>query len=249
MSDEGPRLVRRRGAEEPHSRPTSLDATRELGYFLEQAARDRAESLTKRVEGALPMKLRAFRWHHVLQLPTGSCRYEAIAGELYTTPLPSASHQLVSKRLEKALGHLLEESERGVVFHAPFGVEFPDSEEGVEPDILFVSRDRLNLFTDAGFVGPPDLVVEILSPSTARRDRKEKLELYRRQGVPEYWVVDPVGNAVEGWRFAEGPDPERFDVTLPVRVGDERVGTLDLARIFDPDLMTGSPDLPNGDER
>lgn len=85
--------------------------------------------------------------------------------------------------------------------------------------------------------GAPDLVVEILSPSTGDRDRGVKLRLYRRQGVSEYWLVDPEAQAVEVWQLggsgAEGEAThERFADHLPVRVGGERLGEIDLEEVL-----------------
>jgi Uma2 family endonuclease len=74
----------------------------------------------------------------------------------------------------------------------------------LEPDLVFVRAERAHLVGDRGLEGAPDLVVEILSPSTEYRDRGIKLERYRHFGVPEYWIVDLDGRAVELWRLREG---------------------------------------------
>ncbi len=99
-----------------------------------------------------------------------------------------------------------------------------------------MSGERLGIIGDASLRGVPDLVVEILSPSTAGRDRTIKLELYERQGVPEYWIVDPDEGVVDVWRFGEEPSHERFSGTLPVRLGAEDVGVIDLEAMFAADL-------------
>ena len=80
--------------------------------------------------------------------------------------------------------------------------------------------------------GPPDLVIEILSPSTASRDLKLPLRLYERQGVPEEGSLYPEEDAVAVWRFGADPEYERFTERLPVRVGDETVGDIDLSEVF-----------------
>lgn len=80
--------------------------------------------------------------------------------------------------------------------------------------------------------GAPDLVVEILSPSTAHRDRGIKLDLYARHGVPQYWIADPVDDVVDVWRFADEQGHERFSGELPVRLGRERLGLIDLDEVF-----------------
>ena len=76
--------------------------------------------------------------------------------------------------------------------------------------------------------------IEILSPSTASRDRTIKVELYERQGVGEYWIVDPHEHFVEVWRFGDDSWCERFTTTLPVQLGTERVGVIDLRAVFSP---------------
>ena len=171
-------------------------------------------------------------WDHVQQLPDDGNRYEAIAGELYVTPAPSVRHQRISKRLSLALHRILEQSGLGEVFSAPLGVRFPSTGEGVQPDLLFVSRDRRAIVATDELKGPPDLVVEILSPTTAGRDTGLKRLLYERQGVAEYWIVDPEAKTVDVWRFGSDPRTERFVDALPVRLGTESVGEIDLARVF-----------------
>ena len=182
------------------------------------------------------MPLPSITWQDVQQMPDDGNRYEAIEGDLYVTPAPTFRHQRVSWRLGKALDRLLEEPGHGVVVQAPFGVEFPATGEGIQPDLLFVSEARRGIISNAWISGAPDLVVEILSPSTASRDRGLKLRLYERQGVREYWIVDPDENVVDVWRFGEEPAHERFEGTLPVRLGAEEVGVIDLEAVFVADL-------------
>lgn len=172
-------------------------------------------------------------WHDVLTMPEDGNRYEAIGGELYVTPPPKNRHQWILTNLLIALVDLLMKPGHGRVFTAPIGVEFPGSDEGVQPDILFVSKQRLAIVTEDWIRGAPDLVIEILSPSTARRDRTVKRELYRRHGVAEYWIVDPDAKQVELWRFAAAAEPERRTERVPVRLGEQTVGEIDLASIFD----------------
>jgi Uma2 family endonuclease len=107
-------------------------------------------------------------------------------------------HQRVVKRLVVALDNFVETHDLGEVFVSPFDVLF-DEGDYLEPDVLFVRKDRADVVTDRGIDGPPDLVVEVLSPSTESRDRGIKLERYRHYGVPEYWIVDPDEQTVEVW--------------------------------------------------
>ena len=180
------------------------------------------------------MALAQITWQDVQQLPDDGNRYEAIEGELYVTPAPSLRHQRISKRLERALYALVEDSGLGEVLHAPVGVEFPATGEGVQPDILVISRARSAILADPWVRGAPDFVIEILSPTTARRDREVKRKLYERQGVQAYWIVDPEAAAVEVWSFGEEPSFQRFTEALPVRLMGEECGDMDLAEIFRP---------------
>lgn len=174
-------------------------------------------------------------WHDALLAPEDGRRYEAIGGELHVTPAPSVRHQRVSSNLEAALHRLLVEPGHGLLLHAPVGVEFPGTGEGVQPDIVFISRERLHIVGEDWIRGAPDLVIEILSPGTAGRDRDLKRKLYGREGVAQYWIVDPETETVEVWRFADGAEePEVYSASLPVRLGALEFGTIALKDIFPP---------------
>ena len=117
-------------------------------------------------------------------------RYELIEGELYMTPSPITNHQRISGRIEFELRKFVAENDCGEVFDAPYDVYF-DDENVVQPDILFISKDRLNIIGDKNLQGAPDLVIEILSESNAYRDLIQKKKLYARHSVKEYWIVVP----------------------------------------------------------
>jgi Uma2 family endonuclease len=146
------------------------------------------------------------RWTYAefARLPSeGSTRYEVVDGEVCVTPSPTSRHQRIVGKLVTLLTAFAESHRLGATFPAPLDVLLGDGDY-VQPDILFILKGRPNLLTDRGVEGPPDLVVEILSPSTAARDRGIKLERYRLYGVAEYWIVDPDADTVEVWRLAEG---------------------------------------------
>ena len=122
--------------------------------------------------------------------------YELLDGELLMTPAPNLKHQSVQVRLGRRLGQFIEEHALGEFFFAPCDVVLSDTDV-VQPDLLFVSREREHLLSNGDNVrGAPDLVVEILSPGTADRDRGYKRALYARHGVTEYWLVDPAAETV-----------------------------------------------------
>ena len=131
-------------------------------------------------------------------------RYELLDGELLLTPAPNLKHQRVQLRLGIRLGQFIEERGLGEFFFAPCDVVLSDTDV-VQPDLLFVSRERAHLLTGGDNVrGAPDLVVEILSPATAERDRGYKRALYARHGVTEYWLVDPAAETVAILRLRGG---------------------------------------------
>jgi Uma2 family endonuclease len=132
-----------------------------------------------------------------LALPEDGRRYELIHGELIdVSEGASRAHQRFVALLGARLVLFAESKGVGEVYFAPFDV-FLTIEDVYEPDILFVSRARLSLMRKDGVHGAPDLVVEVLSPSTGGRDRMVKLALYAKAGVPEYWIVDPEGRTLE----------------------------------------------------
>ncbi|MDE0199444.1 MAG: Uma2 family endonuclease [Caldilineaceae bacterium] len=117
-------------------------------------------------------------------------RYELLSGELVMSPSPKEIHQYILGRLFLRLGTFIYGRNLGRVYCAPFDVVLSDTDV-VQPDLLFVSNSRESIITEEDVRGAPDLVVEILSPATAERDRTVKLDLYARYGVREYWIVDP----------------------------------------------------------
>ncbi|MDA1348732.1 MAG: Uma2 family endonuclease [Chloroflexi bacterium] len=135
-----------------------------------------------------------FTYQDYLQLPEGE-RKELIEGEFYMTPSPSLWHQDVVIDLGSAMRRYVNARQLGRVTVAPFDVIF-DEENVVQPDILFVSNERMAGLEKGRMHGAPDLVVEILSPSTADRDLTYKLKLYARHDVREYWTVDPESRTV-----------------------------------------------------
>ncbi|MBU1487884.1 Uma2 family endonuclease [bacterium] len=123
-------------------------------------------------------------------------RYELIEGELIMTPAPIPRHQRISGMLEFELREFVTENDLGEVFDAPIDV-YLDNKNVFQPDLLFISKERLNIIGEKNIQGPPCLVIEILSESTAYRDLVLKKRLYAKFGVKEYWIVDPGEELVE----------------------------------------------------
>jgi len=129
-------------------------------------------------------------------------RYELLDGELVMVPSPSIRHQRVSRNLFGILNAYLRESEPGEVLYAPCDV-YLGINDVVQPDIVYISKERSQIIGEEEIQGAPDLVVEILSPSSAPRDRVYKRTLYARYGVREYWLIDPQAKTVEVLRLGE----------------------------------------------
>jgi Uma2 family endonuclease len=128
--------------------------------------------------------------------PDDGNRYEVIDGELYVSPPPVREHQHASGELQYRIRHYLEDHPIGLLYAAPFGVILTGV-NGVQPDLVYVSNERRAVLTHQGISGAPDLVVEILSPSTRTRDRGIKLRAYAAAEVPHYWIADPRARTVE----------------------------------------------------
>ena len=122
-------------------------------------------------------------------------RYELLDGKLILLDSPSRDHQSVRMHLLFDMYAFVNENDLGWVYGAPFDVLFTDTDV-VQPDILFISREREHILTPANVQGAPDLIVEILSPSSSTRDWRAKRELYAAHGVREYWIVDPTNRIV-----------------------------------------------------
>jgi len=123
-------------------------------------------------------------------------RYQLLDGEMILAPSPTDKHQRLLANLYRAVHSYVEAGNLGQVRFAPLDVVLSEYDVA-QPDLMFVSNERLSVFTEANLQGAPDLVVEILSPSTAGYDQGYKRALYARHEVKEYWLVDPDAETVE----------------------------------------------------
>ena len=137
-----------------------------------------------------------------LLFPDDGKRHEIIDGDHYVTPAPKTKHQKVSFNLTVAIGSFVKQRGLGLVLAAPSDVILSD-ENVVQPDLLFVSTARASLVTEDNIRGAPDLVVEIISETTRKKDEVTKRKLYERFGVQEYWVMDPELETVKIFRRAQ----------------------------------------------
>ncbi|MEQ1759445.1 MAG: Uma2 family endonuclease [Vicinamibacterales bacterium] len=135
-----------------------------------------------------------------VHFPDDGQRHELIDGEHYVTPSPNMRHQVILGNLHFLIRQYLEGQPLGRVFLSPFDVVFTDFDV-VEPDLLYMSHQRAGeILTSKHVRGTPELVIEIGSPSTRSRDETIKRRLYEREGVSEYWFVDPEIDVVRVYR-------------------------------------------------
>jgi len=139
-----------------------------------------------------------------LLFPDDGQRHELIDGEHYVTPSPASVHQRIVGNIYFRMRRFLEGSPVGEAFLAPFDVVF-GTHDVVEPDLLYIAAARRRDILTAQHVrGVPDLVIEVGSPGTRKRDETIKRRLYERTGVQEYWVVDPELEVVRVYRLDGG---------------------------------------------
>jgi Uma2 family endonuclease len=138
-----------------------------------------------------------------VHFPDDGKRHELIDGEHYVTASPNVRHQGILGNLYLVIGNWIEANPIGRVFMAPLDVVL-SSWDVVEPDLLYLSNERAaQTLTPANVRGVPELVVEIASKGTRRRDETIKRRLYDRSGVSEYWVVDPAIDVIRVYRREE----------------------------------------------
>ena len=136
------------------------------------------------------------------QISNDENRYEVIDGVLYMSPSPIVRHQQISLNLSLRLATWAKEAKAGKILYAPMDVVLSEHNI-VQPDILFVSNERLSIIKDKNIRGAPTLLIEILSEGNRRHDEVRKRVLYESFGVQEYWVVDPVLETIKVYRLEE----------------------------------------------
>ena len=138
-----------------------------------------------------------------VSFPDDGKRHELIHGEHYVTPAPLTKHQRISVNLVSAIHHHCQQTKAGQIFSAPTDVIFTETDV-VQPDLLYIAKDQDHVVTRENIQGAPDLIVEILSDSTRRRDERLKRTLYEQHGVREYWIIDPELDTIKILRLQDG---------------------------------------------
>ena len=139
------------------------------------------------------------------EMPQGPPYYQVIEGDLVMSPSPNTFHQNITGNIYFLLRQHLSKNPVGEVFMAPLDVFLSDVNV-YQPDVIFVSNERRSIIRDHGIEGAPDLVVEALSPATARYDKGSKRKLYARTGVKELWLVDPETQTIQVYLLAKDPE-------------------------------------------
>jgi Uncharacterized protein conserved in cyanobacteria len=164
-------------------------------------------------------------------MPDDGNRYEVIGGVLeLMSPSPTAGHQSILSELIDALRQSCKTDY--LIYFAPLDVILSDT-NAVQPDAMMIRRSRKSIVTSRGVEGPPDLVAEVLSPGSRKKDRLKKMAVYEKHGVPEYWIVDPETRTLEQYRLN---GLERLETDRIVR--RRRVGRLKQAPLR---LLLGQP--------
>jgi Uma2 family endonuclease len=130
------------------------------------------------------------------QLPDDGKRYELISGEVHLTPAPNTKHQFVVHNLDISLSPYVQKNKLGEVWEAPLDVRLAEG-TALQPDLVFVANRRAEIVREEFIAGAPDLVVEVLSASTAVHDGATKLPIYAAASVPEVWLIDSQAKTVE----------------------------------------------------
>ncbi|MFC1757862.1 Uma2 family endonuclease [Planctomycetota bacterium] len=143
-----------------------------------------------------------FGYREYCGLPEDGNRHEIIGGDHVMNPAPNTYHQRISVNLCFQLYAKVQQPGLGIVFSAPTDVQLGEYDI-VQPDLLVVMNSQRNIVTPTKVKGAPDLIVEIISPSTEQADRTRKKDLYCRSGVSEYWIVVPDDHQLEQWVLDE----------------------------------------------
>lgn len=140
--------------------------------------------------------LKKLTYQDYLQIPDDNLRHEIIDGHHFVTSSPVTNHQGISGNLSFILFQWVKAHQLGQVYTALIDVVLSKTDILV-PDLIFISKSRLQIITEKNIQGAPDLIVEILSPSTSKRDLGIKKKTYEKFGVEHYWIADPVQKTVQ----------------------------------------------------
>jgi Uma2 family endonuclease len=130
-------------------------------------------------------------------LPDDSMRYEVIEGNLYMSPAPLPRHQIILGEIYARFRQFAREQDRGQVIFAPIDVVLDPGAVTVQPDLVYVAKENLDIIQETNIWGVPDLLLEVVSPGNVAHDRKTKYHAYAAAGVREYWIVDADAQTID----------------------------------------------------
>ncbi|HEX9973494.1 MAG TPA: Uma2 family endonuclease [bacterium] len=139
---------------------------------------------------------KVYSYQDYFELPDDGNKYEIIEGELIMSPAPYTIHQEVMLNIAVELVNFVRKTKIGKIYVAPTDVVISDINV-VQPDILFITSEKLQIITAKNIKGVPDLIIEIISPATGYYDLSGKKDIYEKFGVREYWTVDPMKQRVD----------------------------------------------------
>jgi Uma2 family endonuclease len=177
-----------------------------------------------------PAKVR-LTYDDFILFPDNGKRHELIDGDHIMTPAPSVRHQRIVRKIGNIFNEYLTKTGEGEIFYAPVDV-FLSEWDIVEPDLVIIKKDNMSIIHEKYIKGPPDLIIEILSPATKDNDLRLKKHLYEKYGVTEYWIVDPEINNVQQYIVKDGKYIPRGTYTNRITSHVFPSLLIDLSRIF-----------------
>jgi len=152
----------------------------------------------------MSVQTRLYTYEDLRRMPDDGKRYELIGGVIDVAPALARPHQRLVSYLQIIVGSYVLQHQLGELYVAAVDVRLSDHDV-VEPDLVFLRQERLHLYNQRGDIqGAPDLVVEVISPSSEKTDPGAKMALYARSGIPEYWLVNPATKQFQGLVLREG---------------------------------------------
>jgi Uma2 family endonuclease len=142
-------------------------------------------------------------WDDLKNLPEDAGRTEIVDGDLIVSPTPSDRHQEISTALAAAIHPFVKRHKLGKFYGAPVHIVLGEH-ANFEPDLCFLASGNLHRLQSPVIVGPPDLIIEIISESNRTHDTVVKFQNYERYGVAEYWLVDPRDRRINVWSLQQG---------------------------------------------
>ena len=158
------------------------------------------QSKSYELRGSVKLTYKEFQ-----RIPYDGLGHHLIKGLHIVTPAPSTKHQEITGQIFNALLNFVHSKKIGKVFTAPIDVKFSEY-DGYQPDIIYIDEERIQIIQENYIAGPPNLIIEITIPESAKADYGWKMNLARKSGVEEYWVVDTVYKLVEVFNFSLNKD-------------------------------------------